>query len=110
MGWDVKLLGDHKAPNVQLLDVKPSDSGPSDGQSTDGQGTDGHCADGKCAQREAAYRKCSGRQRAESPRRSDGRSHALQGVTWTKTIGHRTLPVIRCCRDMRPTSGQIPDT
>jgi hypothetical protein len=34
----------------------------------------------------------------------------LQGVTWTKTIGHRTLPVIRCCRDMRPTSGQIPDT
>jgi hypothetical protein len=44
-----KLLGYNKAPNGQLVDFQPSDSGATDGQSTDGKGTDGYCAECHCA-------------------------------------------------------------
>jgi len=62
----VQLLGHEQAPNRQLVDFQPSDSGTTDCQSTDGKCTDGYCADCNCAQRKPGYRKCPGRKRAKS--------------------------------------------
>ena len=81
----MKLLAYDKAPNGQLVDFQPSDSGATDSQSTDGERTDGHCADCDCTQRKPSYRKRPGCKRAKGLR---GSAHGLQGVGWTTSFGH----------------------
>jgi len=102
-GWDVQLLGDEKAPNGELVDFQPPDSGATDCQSTDGKCADGYCADGHCAQRQPAYRKRAGCKRTkrswDGARRSqfasgrETRCQALQGEAWTASVvrGHETV-------------------
>jgi len=102
-GWDVQLLGDEKAPNGELVDFQPPDSGATDCQSTDGKCADGYCADGHCAQRQPAYRKRAGCKRTQrswgGARRSqfasgrETRCQALQGEAWTASVvrGHETV-------------------
>lgn len=55
--WSLKFLGYDKAPNPQLIDFQPTDSGPTNSQSTNSDYTEGYGTDCKCAQCKAAYRK-----------------------------------------------------
>lgn len=80
-----KRLGDDQAPNRQLVDFQPSDSGATDSQSTDGERTDGHCADCDGAQRKPAYRKRPGCKRAEG---LWGSAPGFHGVAWMTSFGH----------------------
>jgi len=41
----LKLLGYHKAPDAEFVDLQPSDPGATDGQPTDGKCTDGYRTD-----------------------------------------------------------------
>jgi hypothetical protein len=52
--WGVQFLGHDEAPNGQLVDLQPSDSGATDCQSTYGKCTDGYCADCNDAKRKPA--------------------------------------------------------
>jgi hypothetical protein len=51
----VKFLGYDKAPNQQLIDYQPTDTGATNRQSTNSDCTEGDGTDCQCAQREAAY-------------------------------------------------------
>jgi len=50
-----KFLGYDKAPNQQLIDFQPPDSGATNRQSTDSDCAEGYGTDCKRAQRKAAY-------------------------------------------------------
>jgi len=75
----VELLGHEEAPNRQLVDFQPSDSGTTDCQSADGKRTDGDCADCNCAQRKPAYRKRPGCKRAKGAWGSAHRGQLASG-------------------------------
>ena len=93
--WGAKVLGHNKAPDRQLIDLQPSDSGTTDRDSSDGKSTDGHCTDCKCTQREAARCQCASRHRTKG---SWGRVHRfrlLQCAVRTTNFEHRA-PLAIC--------------
>jgi hypothetical protein len=53
--WRLKFLGYDEAPNQQLIDFQPTDSGPTNRQSTNSDCTEGYGTNCECAQRKAAY-------------------------------------------------------
>ena len=60
--WDVKLFGNAKPPDHELVDFQSSDSGATYCQFTDGNSTDGQRADGDCTQCQSAkYLRCDAR-------------------------------------------------